>query len=412
MDPSGSQKRTLRSSIGSSYSEGRKSTGAVTDLTYTDGDGDEYRPDNPTKRKDRELYIEPQYVAQPKTNDELFKFPVGDKFAISVREHDLHRLHPGEFLNDTVIEFYIKYLQIEYSLKKVKIFNSYFYNNLTSKPENGTKKDGNYAQVKSSTKNEDIFENDFIVIPINEHLHWFLAIIYNPSGIFKPVAASERETIIVDDSDTEDTSSIMQGLQDGDVDELTQPQVIQSSQDVELVHVREVQTPSRTGSNKKSKMNLKPKENEEQKNLDKFKNKCNLFVMDSLGIERKAIGHLKRYLTLEAARRHPGREVFDQKNIVSGTHTKVPLQPNHCDCGVYVLEYLECLFKDTPKYLDYMLRRKADRVAWFQEGDILQKRVQIRSLMESLTEEYQKVRKDEVFEDTDDEVVILVKKSI
>ncbi len=44
----------------------------------------------------------------PETNEVLFKYPQGDVFAITIREHDLHRLSPGEFLNDTVIEFCIK----------------------------------------------------------------------------------------------------------------------------------------------------------------------------------------------------------------------------------------------------------------------------------------------------------------
>ncbi|KAJ3356473.1 succinate dehydrogenase assembly factor 2, partial [Kappamyces sp. JEL0680] len=48
----------------------------------------------------------PSLIPYPKTNNELFKYPSkSDKFAISVREHDRHRLQPGEFLNDTVIEF-------------------------------------------------------------------------------------------------------------------------------------------------------------------------------------------------------------------------------------------------------------------------------------------------------------------
>ncbi len=35
-------------------------------------------------------------------------FPPGDKEAVEVTAADLARLDPGEFLNDTVIDYYIK----------------------------------------------------------------------------------------------------------------------------------------------------------------------------------------------------------------------------------------------------------------------------------------------------------------
>lgn len=39
--------------------------------------------------------------------------------------------------------------------------------------------------MKKWTKTADIFDKDFIIVPINESLHWFLAVIYNPRGILK-----------------------------------------------------------------------------------------------------------------------------------------------------------------------------------------------------------------------------------
>lgn len=38
-----------------------------------------------------------------------------------------------------------------------------------------------HARVKNWTKNVNLFEKDFIIIPINEHCHWFLAIICFPN---------------------------------------------------------------------------------------------------------------------------------------------------------------------------------------------------------------------------------------
>jgi Ulp1 family protease len=37
-----------------------------------------------------------------------------------------------------------------------------------------------YARVKRWTKSVNIFEKDFVVVPINEHSHWFVAVICFP----------------------------------------------------------------------------------------------------------------------------------------------------------------------------------------------------------------------------------------
>lgn len=37
-----------------------------------------------------------------------------------------------------------------------------------------------HARVKTWTKNIDLFKKDFVVVPINENCHWFLAIICFP----------------------------------------------------------------------------------------------------------------------------------------------------------------------------------------------------------------------------------------
>ena len=47
-----------------------------------------------------------------------------------------------------------------------------------------------HARVQKWTKNVNIFQKDFIVIPINEHAHWFLAIICFPGLVGKVVANS------------------------------------------------------------------------------------------------------------------------------------------------------------------------------------------------------------------------------
>ena len=50
----------------------------------------------------------PPTIPRPNTNNELFQYPPNDRFSVSIKEHDEHRLNEGEFLNDTIIEFYLR----------------------------------------------------------------------------------------------------------------------------------------------------------------------------------------------------------------------------------------------------------------------------------------------------------------
>ena len=68
-------------------------------------------------------------------------------------------------------------------------FNTYFFDHLTSDPVTGkfgggsSQKGWNYEKVKKWTKNVDIFAKEFIIVPINENMHWYLAVIINPGAL-------------------------------------------------------------------------------------------------------------------------------------------------------------------------------------------------------------------------------------
>ena len=64
--------------------------------------------------------------------------------------------------------------------EKTYIFSIYFYSRLTMKSSstaNIPKSEVMHTNVKKWTKNVNIFEKDFIVIPINECDHWFVVIV-------------------------------------------------------------------------------------------------------------------------------------------------------------------------------------------------------------------------------------------
>ncbi|KAH3889282.1 uncharacterized protein LOC127849189 [Dreissena polymorpha] len=118
--------------------------------------------------------------------------PPPEKGGITITNEDLYCLHEGEFLNDVIVDFYLKYLLLEKlspaDKARTHIFSSFFYKRLTQRIR-GTAIDDDpnlslpvkrHARVKTWTRHVDLFKKDFIVIPINEHAHWFLAIVCFP----------------------------------------------------------------------------------------------------------------------------------------------------------------------------------------------------------------------------------------
>ncbi|XP_070568066.1 sentrin-specific protease 6-like isoform X2 [Ptychodera flava] len=111
--------------------------------------------------------------------------------AITITNEDLFCLHEEEFLNDVIIDFYLKYLINnvlgQEDKKRTHIFSSFFYKRLSQRPQRVQQEDSQktlehrrHKQVKNWTRHVDLFEKDFIVVPINESAHWFLAIICFP----------------------------------------------------------------------------------------------------------------------------------------------------------------------------------------------------------------------------------------
>lgn len=71
--------------------------------------------------------------------------------------------------------------------KRTHIFDTFFYQKLTNSAENKTKEESNlnaaqrrFMRVKNWTRNVNIFEKDFLIIPINKNVHWYLAIVCYP----------------------------------------------------------------------------------------------------------------------------------------------------------------------------------------------------------------------------------------
>lgn len=88
---------------------------------------------------------------------------------VSVTTADLPRLEPGEFLNDTIIDFYLRYIQRSevsaHRRDQVYIFSSFFYSKLAACAKDEL---GNNKSIHRWTRNVDIFNYRYLVVPVND----------------------------------------------------------------------------------------------------------------------------------------------------------------------------------------------------------------------------------------------------
>ncbi|TPX41989.1 hypothetical protein SeMB42_g05327 [Synchytrium endobioticum] len=139
-------------------------------------------------------------------NRELFKYPPSGKNSVLVHTEDVERLNDGEFLNDVIIDLFIRLMINKVFdteiVEKVHVYNTFFFETLTKKSQTGKKgpeqQKEQYDRVKKWTSKVDIFAKDFLIIPINENLHWLLAVIYKPGAILNPIEESPVEVDAVE----------------------------------------------------------------------------------------------------------------------------------------------------------------------------------------------------------------------
>lgn len=138
-------------------------------------------------------------IGDPIRNEVLLIFPLGESGRLSLHFGDIRVLAHGEMLNDSIIEFYLNYIRARLLRQerrdKVFVFNTFFYQKLTEKQpsisilnKNHRSSVGrfewikrNFLNIKTWTKKVDIFDMDYIVLPINDEMHWYLVIIVKPS---------------------------------------------------------------------------------------------------------------------------------------------------------------------------------------------------------------------------------------
>lgn len=305
--------------------------------------------------------------------------PPPAKGGITITNEDFYCLNEGEFLNDVIIDFFLKYLVLEKlsenDRQRTHVFSSFFYKRLTQRlnrhsynNEQGLESSPmikRHAQVKTWTRHVDIFEKDFIIVPINENAHWFLAIICFP-GMERP--QSVRYLFV---SNQDSSSSPVQKL-------AIQAETVSSSDDTNKT------TKNATPEIRKTQIKISELRKDAYTEIYGFRQPC-ILIFDSLaGPSRtNVVKTLREYLQVEwDTRKKTPKRVFD-KDFIKGGVPKVPQQNNYSDCGVYVLQYVESFFKNPIKDFTIPIRKQN----WFSEEHVNSKRQEIQELIWNLKKE-------------------------
>ncbi|KAM5342480.1 hypothetical protein ACJ41O_013446 [Fusarium nematophilum] len=275
-------------------------------------------------------------------------YPPTGKNRATVDKDDIPRLDEGEFLNDNLISFYLRYLQIKVEaerpaiMDKVYIFNTFFFEKLRS---NRVKI--NYDGVKAWTARVDLLSYDYIVVPVNENNHWYLAIIYNAPKLLPQTqtkeSPSERETIVLEDSVA-----------------ARSPKLSPVERNMAAICLdEEVSKPTRSSHTVNGFSELPAKTNKRKSTggSQRFSlDEPRIITLDSLGSAHSPTCKCLRDYLVEEARDKKGFEIVDPPGGM--TARNIPQQDNFCDCGVFILGYMEHFLKDPDEAVRKLLHRE------------------------------------------------------
>ncbi|KAF5180109.1 Sentrin-specific protease [Thalictrum thalictroides] len=139
-------------------------------------------------RKNQSFSLKPYYPIFDEHFEEVI-YPKGDPDAVSINKRDVELLQPETFINDTIIDFYIKYLKNRIKPEdrnRFHFFNSFFFRKLADldkNPSSASEGRAAFLRVRKWTRKVNLFEKDYVFIPVNFNLHWSLIVICHPGEV-------------------------------------------------------------------------------------------------------------------------------------------------------------------------------------------------------------------------------------
>ncbi|XP_055657369.1 sentrin-specific protease 7 isoform X1 [Falco peregrinus] len=311
--------------------------------------------------------------------------PPPAKGGLGVTREDLECLEYGKFLNDVIIDFYLKYLLLEKVPKHIAdrthIFSSFFYKCLTRTEKNSegdlkvSVAQRRHRRVRTWTRHINIFSKDYIFVPVNEESHWYIAVICFPwleEAVYEDCPHQNslhhqpQQSLLLSESENPTTGSVLAFTGNcKDEEEMDANRSFFSKGGSEIAASASVLD---SGISRISLSNSK---------RQICKRPC-ILILDSLkaGSVQKTVQVLREYLEVEwEAKRKTQREF--NKSTMMDLCPRVPKQDNSSDCGVYLLQYVESFLQNPIVNFEQPLHLEK----WFPRQVIRSKREEIRDLI-------------------------------
>ncbi|KAF7959824.1 hypothetical protein EAE96_001429 [Botrytis aclada] len=350
-------------------------------------------------------------------------YPKSGKKTATVDKQDIYRLDNGEFLNDNLIMFYLLWLEQQHPelATRVYVHNTFFYASLTKAAKG--KKGINYEAVERWTAKVDLLSYDYIIVPVNENTHWYVAIICNAPKLLNLEIKQSSQPIengAQFDQDREIESCSASKLTTPSKSPQTTPVrslngkdetgVDNSFGELSLAHVKEPGAPMDLEPARKfppshhglpsTSLEMNPEDIAVDKSatnvIDLAQSssppaKSNstakgkrippvrtydakqprIITFDSLALRHSnTCSNLKDYMVAEIKAKK-SMSIIPPKPIGMAAKTQdkdsatgrylgkgLPVQGNYCDCGVYLLSYIEEFFERPNSFIEDIMENK------------------------------------------------------
>lgn len=366
--------------------------------------------------------------------DEPLVFPLEGTNKATVDMRDIERLDEGEYLNDNLIAFYLRYLQEKCErdrpdvFKRVFFMNTFFYPRLTT---GKGRKNIDYDAVRRWTSKVNIFDYDYVVVPVNELHHWYVAIICNvPKLLLPPEERVSKEEKQVDEKDVVDlgdagdtansaqptpkhkegsvTPEIARKVSRLSIEDRVSPESMPSGAhhiDLEGINPR---TPSHTSTadddtdrpQRAAASSTKGRKGK-RKSMPPVRKyntqEPRIITLDSLATSHSpTCSNLRDFLIAEAKEKL-GVEITLTQPSIGMTAKNIPLQDNFCDCGLFLLGYVEGFLDHPDKTIHGIMQGKMDMADSFPKMNASVMRDNMRNLIFKLrTEQMLKEHADKI----------------
>lgn len=268
-----------------------------------------------------DLELMPDYE-EPAPFDPPLKHQIGPSQTFVISYSDFKTLYNNSWINDSLIDFFIAY-EIDRAEKTraetpIHALNSFFFTKLIQRPPTAPDTEPDYyGNIKRWLSKLDLAAFPYIVMPINENLHWYCCIIKGLPSLLQ--FAQERKAIETDYKAKNEANESFKG--DSPLSELET-----GSPDVSGTDISAPQPSSALDKDPSGATKPTPRQK---------KSKVEIFVFDSLNQKHYNIHYPLRKFIMDYVKDKYDLEV--RKDEIRVQSARVPKQTNFNDCGIHVI---------------------------------------------------------------------------